>query len=78
MEDFFEISLGHGEDLQTFMVKDNVRQEEGKCKFEVFRNGQLILRLEPDGDIFRTCGNPGGLTEITTNQIIDQIEAYHL
>lgn len=78
MEDYFEISLGHGTDMQIFMVKDYVHQEGEKCKFEVFRLGTLILSLEPDGDTFRTCSNPGGLNEETVNQIIDQIESFHL
>ncbi|MDB5143351.1 MAG: hypothetical protein JWQ66_2064 [Mucilaginibacter sp.] len=78
MEDFFEISLGHGTDMQTFMVKDCVHHEGDKCKFEVFRLGTVILSLEPDGDTFRTYSNPGGLHEEIINQIIDQIEAYHL
>jgi hypothetical protein len=78
MEDFFEISLGHGEDMQTFMVKDYVHPEDSKCKFEIYRLGQLILSLEPDGDTFRTCQNPGEVKEEMINQIIDQIESYHL
>ncbi|GAA4090779.1 hypothetical protein [Mucilaginibacter panaciglaebae] len=78
MEDFFEISLGHGEDLQTFIVKDFVQQEDSKCKFEVYRLGELILSLEPDGDTFHICQNPGEVKEEMINQIIDQIESYHL
>lgn len=78
MEDFFEISLGHGEDMQTFMVKDYSDREEGKCKFEIYRLGQLILSLEPDGNTFRICTNPGALPEVTNEQLIDQIEAHHL
>jgi hypothetical protein len=78
MEDVFEITLGHGEDLQTFIVKDFVHHEDGKCKFEVYRLGQLILSLEPDDDTFRTCQNPGELKKEMINQIIDQIESYHL
>ena len=78
MEDLFEISLGHGEDLQTFMVKDLVHHEDGKCKFEVYRLGQMILSLEPDGDTFRICNNPGGLNEETVGKIIDQIEGQYL
>ena len=78
MEDFFEISLGHGEDMQTFMVKDLVHPEDSKCKFEVYRLGQLILSLEPAGDTFRTCQNPGEVKKEMIYQIIDQIESYHL
>jgi hypothetical protein len=78
MEDFFEISLGHGEDMQTFMVKYVVYQEDSKCKFEVYQLGQLILSLEPDGDTFRICQNPGEVKKEMINQIIDQIESYHL
>jgi hypothetical protein len=60
------------------MVKDFVHHEDGKCKFEVYLLGQLILSLEPDDDSFRTCKNPGKLKQEMINQIIDQIEAYHL
>lgn len=78
MEDYFEISLGHGQNMQTFMVKDFVKEEEGKCKFEVYRLGTLILSLDPEGNTFRVCSNPGELKEEAVNQIIDQIEASHL
>lgn len=78
MEDFFEISLGHGTDMQTFMVKDYVDVEGNQCKFEVFRRGQLLLALEPDGDSFRICTNPGGLNDETIGHIIDEIEAFYL
>jgi hypothetical protein len=78
MENLFEISLGHSEDLQTFMVKDLVHQVDGKCKFEVYQLGQLILSLEPDGDTFRICQNPGEVKKEMINQIIDQIESYYL
>ncbi|MFA6084247.1 hypothetical protein [Mucilaginibacter sp.] len=78
MEDVFEITLGHGGDLQTLIVKDFVHHEDGKCKFEVYRLGQLILSLEPDGDTFRTCQNPGEVKKEMINQIIDKIEWYHL
>ena len=77
-ENFFEISLGHGEDLRTYMVKDYEKSEDGQCKFEVFLAGKSILSLEPEDDTFRSCNNPGGLNEETIHQIIDQIEAYHL
>jgi hypothetical protein len=78
MEDFFEISLGHKGDLQTFMVRDYVSHEGSKCKFEVFRLGKLMLTLEPDGDSFRICDNPGGLDEETIELISDKIEFYYL
>jgi hypothetical protein len=78
MEDFFEISLEHGEDMQTFMVKDFVDRSEGQCKFEIYRLGQMILSLEPDGNTFRTCTNPGALNEEIIEHIIDQIESFHL
>jgi hypothetical protein len=78
MEDFFEISLGHGEDLRTFMVKDYVQPQAGQCKFEVFLAGKSILSLEPTDDTYRACNNPGGLDEETIHQIINQIESFHL
>jgi hypothetical protein len=77
-ENFFEISLGHGEDMRTYMVKDYEKSEDGQCKFEVFLAGKLILSLEPDGDTFRSCENLGGLNDETIHQVIDRIEAYHL
>jgi hypothetical protein len=46
IEDYFEISLGHGADRETFKVKDYTLQEGDKCKFEVFRLGTLILSLK--------------------------------
>jgi len=77
-ENFFEISLGHGEDRRSYMVKDYEKSEDGQCKFEVFLAGKSILSLEPDGDTFRSCKNPGALDEETVHQIIYQIESYHL
>lgn len=77
-ENFFKISLGHGEDMRTYMVKDYEKSEADQCKFEVFLAGKSILSLEPDGDTFRSCDNPSGLDEETVHQIIDQIESYHL
>ena len=77
-ENFFEISLGHGEDMRTYIVKDYEKSEDGQCKFEVFLAGKSILSIEPEDDTFRSCKNPGGLDDETIHQIIDQIESYHL
>jgi hypothetical protein len=78
MENIFEITLGHGEDLKTFEVKDYMHHEDDKCKFEVFLLGKLILSLEPDGDFLRVCKNPGELDEQTVHMISDKIESHHL
>lgn len=78
MENIFEIHLGHGEQRQTFEVKDFTDRREGQCKFEIYRTGQLLVSLEPEGDMFRTCSNPGNLDAKVISQLIDQIEAQYL
>jgi hypothetical protein len=78
MENYFEISIGHGKDLKTFEVKDYAHHEGDQCKFEVFSSGKLVLSLEPDGRFLRTCQNPGGLDEDIIHAIMDNIEALHL
>jgi hypothetical protein len=58
MENFFEISVNHGEQLREFIVKNYDTQEEGKCKFEVFRLGKSILSLEQAGITFKPVRTP--------------------
>ena len=78
MESYFDIYLGHGEQRTAFEVKDYDKPKENGCKFEIYRLGTLILSLMPEGDLFRTCSNPGNLDTNTIGQLIDQIEAHYL
>jgi hypothetical protein len=78
MENFFEITIGHGQDLRTLEVKDYVHHEGDKCKFEVYELGKLVVTLEPDGHSFKVCKNPANVDEGIVHIIIDKIEAYHL
>lgn len=78
MENFFEISVNHGEQLREFIVKDYDTREEDKCKFEVFRLGKSILSLEQAGDNLQTCANPGELDEELIREIISKIHGYYL
>lgn len=78
MENFFEIHLGHGDRLTTYMIKDYEQPQADGCKFEVFLWGQLILSLGPEGELFRTCSNPGNVDTATIAHIIDEIESRYL
>ena len=73
----FQIAIGQV-NVQTFEVRDYIHHEKDKCKFEIYKSGQLILSLEPDGDFLRVCKNPGELDEETIHLISDKIESYHL
>jgi hypothetical protein len=73
----FQIAIGKV-DVQTFEVYDYIHHEGDKCKFEIYKSGQLILSLEPDGDFFRVCKNPSELDEETIHLISEKIESYYL
>jgi arginine repressor len=78
----FEITIGQGTDIQTFMVMDyevnSSNEKTTTCKFEVFRGIDLILSLDPNGGLLSICTNPGKLNNETIQQIVDRIESYFL
>lgn len=79
MEDL-RITIDSGTGAMTFDVKDYIHhQHEGKCKYELFRDGIFVLSLEPDGPhILRTCVNPGILDEELIHRIIDKMEGLNI
>jgi hypothetical protein len=82
MKDFFEITLGHGDQLKAYEVRDyiNNKGEDAPiaCKFGVFYLGRLVLGLQPDGEYLKIFKNPGNLDQKTVHLIIGKVEAYHL
>jgi hypothetical protein len=78
MENSFEVHLGHGDQRTTYLVKDYEQPKEDGCKFEVYLSGKMILSLGPEGDLFRTCSNPGNLDSATIAHLIEKIEGQYL
>lgn len=75
----FEISVSVDHQNQHFEIRDYMHHKGGKCKYEVFKQGQFIGSFEPDHHkILHICQNPGIVAEHVLNLICDQLERYHI
>ncbi|QKJ30846.1 hypothetical protein HQ865_14175 [Mucilaginibacter mali] len=71
------ISVTKDEKTYNFEVADLPHHDSGHCKFEVFRDDQLVAGFEPDArQILHICKNTGAVDEEILHLLADEIERY--
>ena len=74
-----KINIEKNHELLQFEVAEYLHHEGDRCKFDVFKDGQFVVGLEPDAhEYLRICKNPGVLNEEVIYLIADKIEAMQL
>ena len=78
--DKFLVTVAQDEEVYHFEVQEYLHHEDDdKCKFEIYNEGQLVAGLEPDKhEYLKICKNPGKVDEGVLHLIIEQLEAYNL
>jgi hypothetical protein len=77
--DTIKISVVKDREVHQFAVADYLHHEGERCKFEIFRDEQLVASFRPDVHEYLTvCSNPGNLDEELLHLIADKIESLHL
>jgi len=72
------IAIAADKEVYNFEVADYPHHERGHCKFEVFKDGELVAGFDPDAQhILHICNNKGQLPEEVLHLLADQIERYH-
>jgi len=73
------ISIEKDREVMQFEVAEYLHHEGDRCKFDIFKNGEFVVGLEPDAhEYLRICKNPGILDEEVIYLIADKIEALQL
>lgn len=73
--DKFEITVIKDKEVLRFDVADYLHNEEGHCKFEVFKEGEFVASFQPDTHHFlHICKNADVYDEETLHLIADQLE----
>jgi hypothetical protein len=73
------IKIQKDREVIQFEVAEYLHHEGDRCKFDVFKDGEFVVGLEPDAhEYLRICKNPGILNEEIIYLIADRIEALQL
>ncbi len=71
------ITITKDHEIYSFDVVDLPHHTNGHCKFEVFKDDQMLAGFEPDNrQILHLCKNTGVLDEELLYLLADEIERY--
>ncbi|MEN0055943.1 MAG: hypothetical protein AAGC65_19845 [Mucilaginibacter sp.] len=77
--ELFKIAINKDDETFEFEVADFIHHEGERCKFEVYKSGQMVAGFEPGNHQFlHVCKNPGNIDEDVLHLIADKIEALNL
>ncbi len=64
---------------EVFEIKDYVHDENHRCKFEVFKEGEFVASFEPGrhGHLY-VCKNTGKIDNEVLHSITAKLESYNL
>ena len=72
------ITITIDKEVHDFDVVDLPHHANGHCKFEVFKNDQMVAGFEPDNQqVLHLCKNTGDLEEGLLHLLADRIERYN-
>ncbi|WP_374949203.1 hypothetical protein [Mucilaginibacter sp.] len=73
----FDIRIKKGKEELEFEVKEYLHHDGEKCKFEVFKDHELVVSFNPDPhENLSVCQNPGNLDKQLVHLIADKLEPY--
>ncbi|RFZ84351.1 hypothetical protein DYU05_01620 [Mucilaginibacter terrenus] len=73
-----KLTITKDKELYQFEVSDHPHHEREQCKFDVFKDGELVASFDPDEQhILHVCKNLGKVPEEVLHLLADKIEAHH-